>query len=479
MPTARSRRLRTALVLACLLATGASGAAASARAATASTLPPPPFGNSVVKTGPRADQHVHWWRQARVGMFVHFGLYSILGRGEWAQFTESMPRTEYARLADRFAPDPSAPAEWTRVAKDAGFRYIVMTSRHHDGFALFASKANAFNASDTHAHQDVVAEFLEAARGQGLRTGLYYSPLDWRFPGYFMPDLYLDSAEALRDEYHREIKQLSTQYGPIDLLWYDGGGEQWLGFGGIQFNGNWQSRPRTEPYRGRFSWQDDLVDRQLHEAQPGILINDRTSAPGDWRTRENVGNLGEFDNIQPWELCITLAGAWGYQPGAKPRSLAELVSIMTRTVTRDGNLLINVGPAPDGHIPSDQIARLHELGQWLQANGSAIYGTRGGPFLPTETIGSTRTGQTVFLHVLPDAEGHFPRTVRIPAITSGAAPVSAKLIGSSDRLRTVGSAEGTSITLPRTAAGTPSIIVGLRYRQSVMNDPVVKLPPQG
>ena len=433
-------------------------------------LPPPPFGLSAVRTGPEADRHVQWWRQDRLGMFIHFGLYSVLGHGEWAMFTDSIPRQDYAKLAESFRPDPAAPAEWAQVAQRAGMKYMVLTARHHDGFALFNSRANDFNSAKTAAGQDIVGEFTEAARSRGLRVGLYYSPLDWRFPGYFMPDLYLDSAEAMREQYHHEVEQLASDYGKIDLMWYDGGGEQWLGFGGLKFTGvKWESRSRDDAYKGRFSWRDGEVDQRLHQLQPEILVNDRTSAPGDWRTRENAGNLGGFDNAQPWELCITLAGAWGYQPGAEPRPLAELERLLIETASRDGNLLVNVGPAPDGHIPREQIARLEEFGGWLGAYGKAIYGTRGGPFLPTATMGSTRSGTTIYLHLLPSPDGSFPARVAVPEFQGGPKLLRARLIGGSADLPL----HQGKIDIPR--QGTESAVIGveLSYSGSVMD-----LPPQ-
>jgi alpha-L-fucosidase len=431
---------------------------------------------SEVHTGPEADRHVAWWREARFGMFIHFGVYSVAGRGEWVRFTERIPQREYAELADRFTPDPKAPEEWARVARQAGMKYMVMTARHHDGFALFDSHANEFNSMRTAAHQDIVREFVEAARGQGMRVGLYYSPLDWRFPGYFFPDLYLESAEAMREQYHQEVAQLASGYGRLDLIWYDGGGEQWLGFGGLEFDFvHWKSRDRSKPYTGSFSWQDDLVAQRLHQLQPQILINDRTSAPGDWRTREGADRLGDFDNVQPWELCVTLAGAWGYQPDARPRSLQELVLLLTNTAARDGNLLLNVGPAPTGHIPADQIARLQELGRWLQRYGKSIYGTRGGPFLPSDRMGSTRTGNTIFLHVLPAPDGASPLgKLVLPAFPGGPKLLRARVLGTAADLHVERARTGeVNVPLPAPSTTSATIIVELTYNGSVMD-----LPPR-
>ena len=462
-------RLIRSLLLNLLLGVGLA-----ANAYAAQPLPPPPFGLSEVHTAPEADRRVAWWREARFGMFIHFGVYSVAGRGEWVRYSEKIPQREYARLAERFTPDPKAPREWVRVARQAGMKYMVLTARHHDGFALFDSHANEFNSMRTAAHQDIVRKFVASARAGGMRVGLYYSPLDWRFPGYFFPDLYLESATAMRDQYHREMAQLGSGYGKLDLIWFDGGGEQWLGFGGMEFDGGkWKSRDRGKPYSGAFSWQDDLVTGRLRQVQPQILINDRTSAPGDWRTREGADRLGGFDNVQPWELCVTLAGTWGYQPDAQPRSMQELVLLLTNTAARDGNLLLNVGPAPTGHIPADQIARLQELGRWLQSHGKAIYGTRGGPFLPSAQMGSTRVGKSIFLHVLPGPDGTAPlKSIVVPEFPGGPKLLRARVLGAAAVLPIHRAQQGESrVALPGPAAASPTIIVELIYDSSVMDLP--------
>lgn len=307
---------RTVLFAICLLALAADASAEKAAAAQPTHKEPdaliaPSLGLSPVRVGAAADERVKWWRQARFGMFIHFGVYAIPGRGEWVMYNESIPHVEYAKLADQFRPDPDAPKQWAAVAKEAGMKYVVLTARHHDGFSLFDSRANPFNSVKTAAHTDIVRTFTDAARTEGLRVGLYYSPLDWRFPGYFMPDLYLESAEAMRDQYHSEMQQLASEYGKLDLIWYDGGGEDWLGFGGINWGPNgWKTRDPKTPYSGKFSWQDDRMNARLRGLQPNIIFNDRTATIGDWRTREGTAALGDFDNRQPWELCFTIAGAW-------------------------------------------------------------------------------------------------------------------------------------------------------------------------
>ncbi|MFT3787184.1 MAG: alpha-L-fucosidase [Tepidisphaeraceae bacterium] len=440
----------------------------------------PPFGLSRVHTGPEANRKVEWWRKARFGMFIHFGVYAVPGRGEWVMWNESIPHREYAKFADEFKPSPDAPKAWAALAKEAGMKYVVMTARHHDGFSLFDSKANDFNSMRTAAHQDVVRTFCDAVRGQNLRVGLYYSPLDWRFPGYFFPDLYLESAEAMRAQYHAEIEQLARDYGHLDLLWYDGGGEDWLGFGGIESDGKgWKTRDHKTPYHGKFNWQDDAANAKLRELQPNILINDRTSTPGDWRTREGAGAMGSYQNAEPWELCLTLAGAWGYQPNAKPRSFDDLVLLLTRTASRDGNLLLNIGPAPDGHVPADQVTVLKQLGTWLQTHGDTIYDTRGGPFLPTANVSATRRDRTIFLHVVA-SNGAAPTKVVLPRFPNGPTLQTATLfIGKTpldiDR-KVDGSAE---LTVPRPEEGSPTTIVELSYDGPVMNVAAMELPSGG
>jgi alpha-L-fucosidase len=347
------------------------------------------------------QKRIEWWRDARVGLFMHWGVYSIPGRGEWVQWDEQIPRTEYAKLANEFHPEHFSAEKWAQTAKDAGMKYVVLTARHHDGFTLFDDPGSDFTAMKSAAHQDFIADYVKAVRDAGLGVGLYYSPLDWRFPGFFFPDLYMDNAVALREQYRRQITELATHYGKLDILWFDGGGNEWLGFGGVQFRGGWHARPSDKPYTGKFDWKDDQAVGLLREKQPNIVINDRTDAAADFRSREGDGALGEFDNQTPWELCTTITeGAWGYQPTAKVKPLARLLQLLVGAAGRDGNFILNVGPRPDGEIDPAQVQRLHEIGDWLRKNGESIYRTRGGPWLPGDYGVSTHRGKDVYVHVL-------------------------------------------------------------------------------
>jgi alpha-L-fucosidase len=351
---------------------------------------------------PEANPRIGWWREARFGMFLHWGVYSIPGRGEWVQWAEQIPTDQYAKLADQFHPEHFNADAWAQVAKDGGMKYMVLTVRHHDGFALFDDPGSSFNAMKSAAHRDSVADYVKAVRKAGLGVGLYYSPLDWRFPGFFFPGIYQQNAIELRDQYQRQIDELASRYGKLDILWFDGGGNEWLGFGGAEFTGSgWQARPKDKSYSGTFDWQDEKTVAHLRQLQPQIIVNDRTDAPADFRSREGDAALGDFVNQQPWELCTTITeGAWGYQNDAKVKSLDQLVRLLVGAVGRDGNLLLNVGPNPDGEIVPAQEVRLREIGQWLSQNGESIYGTRGGPWLPGSYGVSTHSGKLVYLHIL-------------------------------------------------------------------------------
>jgi len=356
---------------------------------------------NVMVSDDAAGARIAWWRDAKFGLFMHWGVYSIPGRGEWVQWNEQIPVEDYAKLAQQFHPDHFDPDSWAAIAKAAGMKYTILTTRHHDGFALFDDPGNDFTTMKSATHHDFVADYVRSVRKAGLHVGLYYSPLDWRFPGFFFPDLYRANATQMREQYHRQLNELASHYGKIDILWFDGGETDWLGFGGVEFKGRWQARPAGEHYTGTFSWQHDQAIGNLRKLQPSIIINNRADVPADFQSREGDQALGDFDNRHPWELCTTLTeGAWGYQPNAKVKSLSDVIRLLVKTVGRDGNLLLNVGPRPDGEIDPVHAARLREIGDWLRKYGESIYSTRGGPYLPGDFGVSTFRDKTIYLHIL-------------------------------------------------------------------------------
>ena len=378
----------------CALGALIAGVVATATEAPAAITPVP-------ETSGQREARLGWWREARFGIFIHWGLYAIPGRGEWVQWNEQIPNEEYARFAEQFKPTQFDAAAWAATIKAAGAKYAVLTSRHHDGFALFDDPGSEFTSVKTAAHRDFVADYVQAMRGAGVRVGLYYSPLDWRFPGYICPDIQLASAEAMRAQYHRQMQELLSNYGKIDVLWFDGGETDWLSFSGDWNVANWEKRPSTKHYQGRFSWRHDEVYSMLRRLQPHIAINGRADMPEDFHSREGDGALGDFDASHPWELCTTIVnGPWGWKPDAPIKSVHHLVTMLVKAAGRDGNFILNVGPRPDGQIDPAQASRLREMGEWLKRNGESIYGTRGGPYLPGEYGVSTRRGTAVYVHVL-------------------------------------------------------------------------------
>jgi alpha-L-fucosidase len=346
---------------------------------------------------------MQWWRDAKFGLFIHFGLYSILGRGEWVMFSERIDKDEYAKLKDRFACENFNAKQWVDVAKEAGCKYMVVTARHHDGFCLFGTHFGDYDARHSAAKRDLIAEYLEAAHKAGMKTGIYYSPLDWRYPGFFFPDLYRTNAEEMKKQAYAQVRELLTQYGKIDILWYDGGEDNWLGFGGLMWDypKGWYTRGFDKPYTGKFSWEPIKLNKMVRELQPKIVISQRSGWMGDFETQE-VGFRGRPKDDRPWELCTLLGGtAWGWTPSCATQtmSLDSCIQLLVMVASQDGNLLLNVGPKPDGSIETAQVQRLKEIGNFLSKYGESIYNTRGGIY-DARWGGTTVTDQAIYVHVL-------------------------------------------------------------------------------
>ncbi len=351
------------------------------------------------------DKDIEWFKDAKFGMFIHWGLYSIVGKGEWVMFNQRIDVDKYAELSKQFDAKKFDADAWANVAEESGMKYMVLVSKHHDGFALWDSKTskNNFTSINSAAHKDFVADYVTAARKKGLHVGIYYSPLDWRFPGFFFPSMYRASAEELKAQTYGQVKELLTNYGKIDLLWYDGGEDNWLGMGGLEFGGktpSWHPRDKDKSYKGDFSWEPLKLNSLVRELQPKIVINPRNGWLGDFDTREKED--GGIQTERPWERCYTLSkGGWGWIPNAKVRSLDSLLTKFVGVVCKGGNFLLNVGPNAAGEIEPTQIQRLKEMGQWLKVNGESIYGTRSGPIdFDDQWGGTTQKGNCIYVHVL-------------------------------------------------------------------------------
>lgn len=345
---------------------------------------------------------IRWFHEARFGLFIHYGLYAIGGRGEWTMFSERIPPATYAQWAQQFTPRADAAEQWVQLAVAAGMKYAVLTTRHHDGFCLFDSAHADFTLSRIQPGRDLVREFVDACRRHGIRPGLYYSLLDWRFPGYFDPDGHPDSALALREQAHAQVRELMTNYGDISVLWYDG---EWIDHG------------RTKRDTVAF-WDSAALNDMVYELQPHILVNNRSGIPLDLDTPEQ--HVKESEAGRGWEACMTIGDAcgWGWlrhNPNRKP--VAALVQHLATAAAGEGNFLLNIGPCADGSPDPADVERLRAIGDWLAVHGEAIrssarcdlYDARD----PGASIGRwTRKGNTAYLIVF-----HWPGPVcRIPLV---------------------------------------------------------------
>jgi len=321
-------------------------------------------------------ERMKWWVESRFGMFIHWGLYSIPGRGEWLMYNERIPKGEYARLSDKFHPSRFDADKWVSLAKEAGMRYMVLTTRHHDGFSLWDSRVSDFTSMKTAAKRDFVAEYVDACRKRGMRIGLYYSLLDWRWPAYWAgPEKDPKGWEEFRDYVHAQVRELLTQYGKIDIMWYDGA---------------WPHSPEA--------WRSNELNAMVRGLQPDIIINNRSAIPEDLDTPEQ--HIEGSD--RPWEACMTIDDLWwGYHPGdPNLKSPMQLVRNLVRCVSGNGNFLLNVGPKPDGTIYAPHAVRLRAIGRWLRRNGKSIYGAGSSPFGQAHLGQVTAKGSTVYVHVM-------------------------------------------------------------------------------
>lgn len=324
------------------------------------------------------ERRLRWFRAARYGMFIHWGLYAQLGRHEWVMNRERIPREEYEKLAATWKPRPGAPREWAKLAKEAGMRYMVMTSKHHEGFCLWDSKLTGYNAVKCGPGRDLVAEYVEAARAEGLRVGLYYSLMDWHHP---------DGARCKKDESARRrfvdythglVKELMSNYGKIDILWYDV---------------RWPLEPEE--------WESEKMNAMVRGLQPDILINNRSGIPEDFGTPEQ--RIVPEEGGRAWEACMTFnEQSWGYTPIDKRYKTAwDIINMLRQVANGGGNLLLNIGPTPEGDVPGPCVTALKEAGAWLSEYGESIYDASDPNKSERLVTGAfTYKGNTAYFHCL-------------------------------------------------------------------------------
>ncbi len=336
--------------------------------------PEQPPEETAAKKADRA-RRLQWWHEARFGMFIHWGLYSVVGRHEWVMENEAMPVAEYERLADQFIPRPNAARDWARLAKQAGMKYMVMTTKHHDGFCLFNSRYTNYCAPKQACGRDLVQEFVDAARAEGLRVGFYYSLMDWHHP---------DGARCSEDEaarqrfvayIHGQIKELLTHYGKIDVLWYD---VAWpLDAAG---------------------WESENMNAMVFRMQPDILVNNRNLLAGDFSTPEQHIRAEAGDRA--WEACMTMNNSWGYHAADTDwKNAHTIVRNLVFCAHNGGNYLLNIGPKADGTIPQASVQILSEVGDWMSRNGRAVYGAQRCDPRRSDYTTFTRQGNTLYANL--------------------------------------------------------------------------------
>ncbi|NLH15570.1 MAG: hypothetical protein GX455_03215 [Phycisphaerae bacterium] len=330
------------------------------------------------ETPEQYQQRMAWWQQARFGMFIHWGPVSLKGTEiGWSRGGErrgtggkgEIPVEEYDNLYKQFNPVRFNAQEWVALAQDAGMKYLVFTTRHHDGFSMFDSALTDYKITRSPFHRDVVRELANACHQANLRLGFYYSPPDWHHPDYRTAN----HARFL-EYFHGQIKELCSNYGRLDILWFDG-------LGGTAKD-----------------WDSEKLFPMIRSLQPQIIINNRAGLPADHDTPEQ--EIGKFQNTRPWESCITICNQWAWKPDDTMKSLKQCLETLVRCAGGDGNLLFNVGPMPDGRIEPRQADRLREMGAWLRQYGKSIYSTRGGPYKPGPWGAATFRENRVFVHIL-------------------------------------------------------------------------------
>jgi len=419
------------------------------------------------ETKVQRDARMKWWREARFGMFVHWGLYAVpagkwgnrTGYGEWIMESAQIPVDDYRKFVDQFNPVQFNAKEWARMAKDAGMRYITITTKHHDGFALYDSKVSDYDVMATPFKRDIMKELAEATRAEGLTMCWYHSIMDWHHPDYephraWSTPQPADANFARYEKYlHDQVSELLTNYGPIGVMWFDG---------------EWERTWNHE--RGA------RLDALCRKLQPKVIVNNRVDVGrGGMAGMSDAGFAGDFGTPEQeipaqgipgvdWESCMTMNTHWGYNAWDKNyKSTTELIRNLVDIVSKGGNYLLNVGPKADGTFPEESVVRLKEIGQWMKVNSEAIYATHASPFksLPwgRATMKPGKSQSEVFLHVFD-----WPTDGKLIVPGVGNDIVGAQVLGSATRSVARKSGGDIVIELPRTKPNPHATVVKLTLK---------------
>jgi len=316
-----------------------------------------------------------WFPESRFGLFIHWGPYAALGRGEQVANRESIPHRQYADMACKWNPRHYDARAWADVARQAGMKYAVLTTRHHDGYCLWDSAYSDYTSARQAPGRDFVREYVDAFREAGLRVGLYYSIGDFRIPAFWDgPESDPEGFGRLREYLHNQVRELLTEYGPIDVMWFD-----------------------KAEHHSALDWRSpELVD-MMRDLQPGILMNQRLGSLPPAEEGGPPGRLGDFANSEHstrahtgmlWESCLVSTWRlWGYAPGERWKPVDQMLDNLVDVASKGGNLLVNVGPDGEGRIPPQFVERTEAIGRWLEIHGEAVYGSEGGDICEMLTYG--------------------------------------------------------------------------------------------
>jgi alpha-L-fucosidase len=417
----------------------------------------------LVASAALAEDRTAWFREAKFGMFIHWGPYSLASvEASWPLMTPPSKRfgfisePDYRALAERFNPVQYDPAAWVKLAKAAGQRYMVFTSKHHDGFCMFDSQFTRYKITNTPYKKDTAAMLTEAAKKEGMPLGFYYSPPDMDHPGY--RDTTKLSVTNWRGEPTRpewstyldymqlQVTELLTRYGEVAIVWWDG------------LDGK--------------AYDPTRFDRLIRELQPKTLTNNRVGSPGDYITPEQFvpktvpskkplapGAIPAPEDFQLWETCMTINGTWGYNKNdTKYKSTTHLIRTLIEVAGKGGNFLLNVGPTPEGAIQPEFAERLLAMGEWMKVNGESIYGTTYGPLQNLGFARTTAKGKTIYLHVFDWPKGE----IELPGLA--AKVVDARLLQGSVKLGFRQSGGKLSIQIPATAPDEHASVIALKTK---------------
>lgn len=343
-----------------------------------------------------------WFTHDRFGLFIHWGIYSVAARHEWIKSREQISDADYQKYFDHFDPDLYNPSTWAQEAQNAGMKYTVITTKHHDGFCLWDSALTDYKATNTPAGRDLLQPFVQAFRNAGFKLGFYHSVIDWHHP-----EFPIDGLHPMRDDLayreqnknrdisqyrqylHGQTRELLTQFGKLDIMWFD--------FSYPDRDWGWSKG------KGKDDWESEKLMRMVREHYPDILVNDRLGIGGDLKTPEQYQPAGRMlIDGKPvlWEACQTLNGSWGYhRDNLDWKSSDLLIRMLIDGVSKDGNLLLNVGPNARGEFEPQAIERLRAIGAWMRLHSRSIYGCGSSTFTPPPDCRYTQKGNRLYLHI--------------------------------------------------------------------------------